>query len=390
MSSISRRVLPALATALLALALPGRAPAQTTFGADLAQEPDVTFGCEEQPFEPPEVTHASSCTWTTDATTATQPSQALQPPEGNGTITQVSVKVGPHTGPMKVVIMRVLLEFVDIDTEDVHAEISCCDDAGESEVFTPKAEGVTTVPVNLPVEVQGGVTPGLKVDDLVGLSVLEAGVPIPAVDEKSLNILEEPDDFDEFPAMTQGNIQLAGDPIGYQLLMDAVWDETAAANGGGGGGGGANAGGKATPAPTPTPTPVVTPKPELVFPTGAPLAQVRGNNAIVHLGCGATAACDGTVRLQSAPAGQASAVARLARHGPGKRKQKKKHRAPVVTYASASFSLAAGASQGVAAKLSSNGRQLAHRHKRMRVWVNVTLTNTSPAQVTSRPVTLVF
>lgn len=387
--SVCRRALPAVAVAALALASPGGAAAQTTFGADLSQEPNVTFGCEEQPFEPPEATHASSCTWTTVATDESQPSQALEPPEGNGTITQVSVRVGPHTGPMKVVIMRVLLEFVDIDTEDVHAEISCCGDVGESETFTPKANAVTTIPVNLPVEVQGGVTPGLKVDDVVGLSVLEAGVPIPAVDEKNLGILEQPTDYDEFPAMTLGGTQLAGDPRGYQLLMNAVWDQSSGGGGGGGTtGGGGTGGGKATPTPTPTPAPA--PTPELVFPASTPLAQIKGDNAVVHLGCGAAAACDGTVRLQSAPVGQTSALARSAGKKQRKRGAGKKKKKPVTTYASGSFELAAGASQGVPVKLSSSGRQLAHKHNRRKVWVNVTLTNTTPATVSSHAITLRF
>jgi hypothetical protein len=371
----------ALTATLLACAFPSSAGAQTTFGADLGQAPDVTFGCEIQPFESPVLTKATSCTWTTAATSEARSSQALQPPEGKGMISQVSLRVGPHTGLMKVVIMRVLLEFVDIGSESVHAEISCCADVAESEPFTPNANAVTTIPVSLPVEVEGSVTPGLKVDDLVGLSVLESGVPIPAVEEKA-SFLDEPSDYDEFPAMQLGGIQLAGDPRGYQLLMDATWDQAASSP----------PPSTTTSTPTPTPAPAQVPKPPqtsllptLSFPAGT-LARIMGANALVHLSCGAAAACDGTVRLQSAPAGHAGAVGTVARKG-GK---KKKNKAPVVTYASGSFSLAAGKSQAVSAKLSGSGKTFARRHKRVKVWINVTLTNTTPAKVSSHAVTLTF
>jgi hypothetical protein len=377
----------ALSTLALLLALSSPASAATSFGADLSQEPDVAFGCEEQPFEPPVATGASSCTWTTDATSP-QANEALQPPEGKGTITQVSVRVGAHTGPMKVVIMRVLVEFLDIGTEDVHLESSCCVDVAESESFTPTANAVTTVPVSLPVEVEGSVSPGLKVDDLVGLSVLELGVPIPARDDRSEGILDEPSDFDEFPAMQPGGTQLAGDPRGYQLLMNADWSETTPASNTP-----TTPAPKSNPTPTPTPTPLPAPAPvvpRIAFPVSG-LASIKGNNALIDLDCGAAAACDGTVRLQSAPEGQASAVGSTAKQrAKKKRKKRRKKKAPVVTYASASFSLAAGSSRAIDAKLSSIGRRLARKHKHMKVWVNVTLTATTPAKVFSQAVTLRF
>jgi hypothetical protein len=96
------------------------------------------------------------------------------------------------------------------------------------------------------------------------------------------------------------------------------------------------------------------------------------------------------VRLQSGPADQASAVAQLAKKKSGKAKHKQKKHSVLVTYASGSFNLPAGKSQAVTAKLSSSGKRLAHQHKRKTVWVNVTLTDTTPAKVSSHPVTLAF
>jgi pectate lyase len=106
----------------------------------------------------------------------------------------------------------------------------------------------------------------------------------------------------------------------------------------------------------------------------------------VSLSCGAAAACDGTLRIQSAPATQAAAAALSAKTSANG----KKKRAPVVTYASGTFSLSAGKSGAVAAKLSSAGRRSAHKHRRLKVWLNVTLGDSTAAKVVSHAVTLTF
>ena len=210
--------------------------------------------------------------------------------------------------------------------------------------------------------------------------MLESGVPIPAVEEKA-SLLDEPSDYDEFPAMQLGGIQLAGDPRGYQLLMDAHMDQAVS-----------SPPPSTTSTPTPIPAPAQIPKPPqnvaaaptLSFSAGT-LARIKGANALVHLSCGAAAACDGTVRLQSAPAGQASAMGTTARKG-----GKNKNKAPVVTYASGSFSLAAGKSQSVSAKLSASGKTLARRHKRVKVLVQRHPHPIPPAKVSSHAVMLTF
>jgi hypothetical protein len=57
-------LLALLAAGTFTLLLPSLAGAtgQTTFGANLNNTPDVKFGCEVQPFEPPVLSNASSCT----------------------------------------------------------------------------------------------------------------------------------------------------------------------------------------------------------------------------------------------------------------------------------------------------------------------------------------
>jgi hypothetical protein len=214
--------------------------------------------------------------------------------------------------------------------------------------------------------------------------VLADHVPVPAVDERGLSPFDQPGTDAWEPAITQGRQVLADESTGYLVLMDGVWNQASGSSSTST----STTSSSSSPAPAPAPVPPAPPpppRPLLMFPAGNMLARIKGGNALVKLSCVA-AACDGTVRLQSAPAAQAAAA-----HAAGDAKGKKKHKAaPVVTYASTNFSLPAGVSQAVDAKLSGAGRQLARRHKRLRVWLNVTLANTTPATISSRALTLTF
>jgi hypothetical protein len=97
---------------------------------------------------------------------------------------------------------------------------------------------------------------------------------------------------------------------------------------------------------------------------------VNGNNALVNVGCD-NAPCDGIVTVSGPP------VATVAK-------------ASMVTYASGTFKLAAGASSTVPAKLTSDGRALARNHSRLKVTITVKLTNLSPVETFSRTVELKF
>ena len=137
--------------------------------------------------------------------------------------------------------------------------------------------------------------------------------------------------------------------------------------------------------PAPTPTPSAPAAPGLTFPTSAVLARVSGSNAVLDLGCrdgGAT--CQGTAAVQSGEAPGAAVTASAA-----KAKKPGRAKAKLVTYATGPFDIAAGQTGSVKAKLSSAGRTLARGHRRMKVWINVTLAGT-PAKVVSHQVTLRF
>jgi hypothetical protein len=104
---------------------------------------------------------------------------SLTPP-GTGTVTQVQVAVGPVTGPMQVVVMRALYENTVTPGRPNDA---CCFPVAASQPFTPAANTITTVPVNLPVREDATPPPEdittIADFDTLGLAVLETGAPIP-------------------------------------------------------------------------------------------------------------------------------------------------------------------------------------------------------------------
>jgi len=356
---------------LLALAVSGiweagaarAAAGPQTFGPNLAQLSDSNqYDCSADPFLNGVPTNpvAPSCTWT--SSDPLNPLGGQFPPSGLGTITQVMIKVGAITGPMQVVIMRA--EFQPVAQPEFHYAISCCVDVGQTAPFTPAANAITTEPVNLPVEVDSAPNPdnGLYTVDLVGLSVLEDGVPVPAVDERGLPIDSQPALDVEQPAMQDnGVVELAADGDGFLVAMDSVWVPQSSAP---------------TPTPTPTPTPHPALLPALSFPTKGTLAKVSGGNALVDLDCAAGgAACSGTVNVQSAKAALGAADAA--------------RKAKITTYATGTFALAAGKTKAVKAGLSNAGRAAARQHRKLTVWLNVTFGGSS-RKVVSHRVTIRF
>jgi hypothetical protein len=164
--------------------------------------------------------------------------------------------------------------------------------------------------------------------DLIGLSVLEDGVPVPAATgvREKVKVFEggeegeapretetevQPISFVERPAMQQVQLQTAEEGKGDLVLMDVVWDP---------------APGTLTPRP---PRPVLGPgasgeaessplangvtpalsTPALAFAKDSP-ARIRGRYALVPLTCDAATTCKGVVELQSAPDSGGSAPPR--------------------------------------------------------------------------------
>jgi hypothetical protein len=323
--------------AVVLTALPAAARAQVvTFGGDLSLPDNVTFDCSLMPSGRGFVaTGVGSCTWSSFAVPQNR-AQGLVVPSGNGTVTQARIKVGATTGPMQVVVL-------EAQRRVSNNTVGCCQQVGQSEVFTPQANTITTVPLELPV--RDDQTPdqnGIVAFDMLGISILEASVPIPAFDS-GIHDANGPNDIVDFPASQPDSSVQPSDAFGIELLLNADWRPTGAPSSG----------------PPPTTPPVV---------TGSPLrfdqrtALVRRNQALIDLTCTLAAPCPGTLLLQNRPAQGATLVSAAVT---------KPHK--LVTYGTASFRVPAGESQTVAAKLKAAGRTLTRAHKKPRVWVNVTL-----------------
>ncbi len=350
-------------------ALSPRLPAQVrTFGDDLTLPANVTFDCSVWPIPSPFVpgalqlvpTQTQSCTWATYAVGPTF-TTGLFVPAGNGTVTQVRVKVGPTTGPMQVVVLQALRQPPNPDP-------GCCQQVGQSAVFTPQANAITAVPVALPV--RNDITPdqnNIYAFDILGLSILAPGVPIPAFDTGNYSPTGATDAAD-FPA-SQPNASIAPkDAFGFELLMNADWIPSA------------------TPAPGSQPggPPTQSAPIQIVNPQ----AVLQANNAIIDLACTLAGPCPGRLRLQNGPA-PGGLVIQTAAVDAGTTTIRPAVKAThLVTYGKARFKLAGGQTGMIRAQLDRQGRKLVQGQASASVWANVTFTGSHPVQVISRQITL--
>jgi hypothetical protein len=112
-----------------------------------------------------------SCSWESlDLGTG----ESFLPPIGNGRITQVRIKVGNSTGPMRVVVLRAYR----VASNNAYV---CCNARSTTQTFTPRRNRVTVVNVNLPVtqsRVPNG--NGVYIDDHLALSMMNGTTVIPA------------------------------------------------------------------------------------------------------------------------------------------------------------------------------------------------------------------
>ncbi len=282
-----------------------------TLGPNLAEySPDNTATCATNPFSSTlSSPGATSCTWVS----AGADGQAVP---GPGTITQVAVKTGATSGQMRAVVMRAEAELAP-GQENI--KISCCTGIAESQTFEPTVYTTTTIPVNLTTE--------LKVEankisfDLIGLSVLEPGVPVPAATNahERIKVLEPSDEeegpppretevevqpisYVEQPAMVQsGALQPASEGKGELVLMDLAWQPAA----------GFLASLKPATPQLPTNSPgekILTPRlphsspavATMSFPARHP-AEVHGKRVTITLDCAGPGACAGRIAIQSQP-----------------------------------------------------------------------------------------
>jgi hypothetical protein len=220
---MTRRVLSrvALGTAAVLLTTSGAALAVTpnhevTIGPNLKTAPNVTFGCTYLPFYPFHV-NTPSCMWGTPLVPGTAEGGLSVP--GTGTIYRVRLRVGPSTGLMRLVVLRVLAPISNPKAAQ------CCVLVARTSTFTPAANSIKTLSVNLPV--RQGALGSTAVLDTLGLQVIGDNTAIPLIDETNLPIGLKLGDrpFDTFntAALTLGHQQLTNGVGGYLLDMQAQW-----------------------------------------------------------------------------------------------------------------------------------------------------------------------
>jgi hypothetical protein len=345
-----------VAVALVASRAP--APAQViTFGADLNRPVNYRFDCGVGPgvdafgglFLYP--TNVTTCTWIGVGRNFGQ-AESFLVPSGVGTVTNVRVKVGPITGPMQVVVLRAIRSAQDPmnplppDPSDPPVlgpgvNVACCFEVGRSAPFVPAANAITNVAVNLPVKADIVPNPiSLAYDfDLLGLSILAPGVPIPAHDTGNYQNLAGPGALIYFPAIGPG--QERADSFGtggFQPLLQADWVPVQVGGGG-------------------TSPAVVT--------LALPVATVQQNFLLLSLLCNQATPCVGGLRVQNqgvAAGGNAAALAA------GRARVK---RPRMVTFGKAEFTIPPGQIQEVPAKLTRKGKKMLRKSERPALYANL-------------------
>jgi hypothetical protein len=94
-------------------------------------------------------------------------------PTAAGKIVSATIGVGPVTGPMRFVRLRILAEQ--------STGAACCSAEQFSDTFTPAANGLSTIPLSLVMERGTDVDTKIQFNDWIGIEVLAPNVPIPGV-----------------------------------------------------------------------------------------------------------------------------------------------------------------------------------------------------------------
>lgn len=164
----------ALAFVAAALAVAVCAPASAaavTVGPNLGGlTPNAGFDCRSRPsvVGPQFYGFPDNCTY---LATSANVGRTTQAPFGGGVVTAVRVKAAAPVGPMQATVVR------SIGSTTVG--VTCCFQAGESQVFTPRANATSTIRVRLPVANHIDPGAGISVVDYIGLTVRANNVAIP-------------------------------------------------------------------------------------------------------------------------------------------------------------------------------------------------------------------
>jgi hypothetical protein len=341
------RYLSAAALATLVVAAPAAHAATTTFGATLeavTPNSDPAKTCSAGAWwyaeqgvllNPVPSGDRGSCQFTASGFFNGQVFGLAAP--ASGTVTAARIKVGSITGPMRINVVRTLFQ----QTGNVGSPLPSTPFLQRyGPTFTPQANAVTTVPLDLKVGAQATPDPTdtstVAGTDWLAIEVLAPDVPVPLVPYPNGTF------FAAFPGPTAAGVPAPSpNPLPNYGQLNYVVAMNADLVTGGGTTPGPTTGGKPTPAPTGG----------AKVGLRATTAQVAGGRALLDLVCRA-ADCAGTVTLRPA----AGAAAKSA-----------------TTYGSARFSLKAGARAKVRVTLNRRGKRLLARKRRAKVRAVVTL-----------------
>jgi hypothetical protein len=106
---------------------------------------------------------ATSCTLTAFSTVQ---------PTALGVIESATIGVGPVTGPMRFVRLRILADA---------GSTACCSAEELGAEFTPAANGLTTVPLDFFMDRGTDEETGVIFNDWIGIEVLAPDVPVPGI-----------------------------------------------------------------------------------------------------------------------------------------------------------------------------------------------------------------
>ncbi len=333
--------------------------AATQFGSSLAPGPAGAFGCSVKPslydysgnFGLFTNAEPGGCTWSQAGVWGLNSSgdpRARSVP-GDGRITGAEILSGSNPSPLWITVIRQLAQ--------PGVGNACCFFRSDTGPFPLTPNGVTTIPLDIPVE--RNTKEGVLGVDLMSVSAETDAGSLPLRVVGPSNVLSIPDGNPMagvfYPRMGRiandvngGRHEIQEGVPGYELLVRwtfcATGDVTCAGAAPGTGGGAVV---PVTPTAGPK-TPTAGPKAltALAPRLGAKQAQVEEGKALVGLVCGGNAACEGRLSLLAQAAGASAAGKKPA----------------TVLYGAADYKISAGAKRTVSVKLNARGKKLLKKH----------------------------
>lgn len=307
--AVRRALRLVVATCLALLLLPTAALAQSkpAQGSPLANPANYPYNCQARwlPGPTPPFDYVPDYGFPSPTCALFQPGTSnddtgLVP--GPGKVSSARVRAGANPAPISIVVLR---SFEGRNPQSPGTLIrTCCQNVGESAVFTPTPNAVTEVPLDLTVDTKLFDPNSTQVGwhDIVGINVHGPGdLPVADLGNRSVSAPKSVHAMRmSYPKPDPGqNVEFGWFAGGFEVLMNYSW----CANTGtrqtcgktvppvdGGGGGGTTGGGSGTQTPATKPTATIRSK----------RLALKGRKTVgVQVACGRSVVCNTTVRLRT-------------------------------------------------------------------------------------------